>query len=294
MIRRQYNITPGDFQKKSCFFLKKIRRKAVPVFASLIPEQYSTVERRENMNSSFAEKIWKLFRSWAGEYLPMGCPLCGGEPFDGESGNFCGECLQKLPFVKEPFCPKCGGHHSGILQECSDCIASPETLPWDRGISVFRMEGPAREMIHRYKYRNQVELIRPLGKLAAQRLMDSGLKVDLIVPTPLHFFRYLSRSYNQADLLSRELSRHTSIPVENLLRRKKWTKKQATLSRIERKENLSDAFSIRDSTKCKSRCILLVDDVMTTGSTLSAGARTLLEGGASQVHILVLARRQRN
>ena len=173
-------------------------------------------------------------------------------------------------------------------------IASPEALSWNRGITLCSMEGKIREAILRYKYRSHVELVRPLGALAAQKLLDSGLKVDLIVPVPLHFFRYMARGYNQAELLAKEISRHTSIPAANILRRKKWTRKQATLSRSERKENLSDAFSIQDSTKCKSRCILLVDDVMTTGSTLEASTRTLLEGGASEVHVLVLARRQRN
>lgn len=246
------------------------------------------------MSGSVFNLITKAFCSWAGEYIPMGCPLCGKESFDGEKGHFCADCLKEFSYPSSPVCPKCGGTLSGILSQCSDCLASPEELPWERGLSLFRMEGAVREMIHRYKYRGHVELARPLGELAAQKLLHSGLQVDLIVPVPLHFMRYMQRGYNQAALLTREIARHTSIETADLLRRKKWTARQANLTRNERRKNLSGAFSIRDLEKLRSRSILLVDDVMTTGSTLAAGARTLLEGGASFVHVLVLARRQRN
>ena len=237
-----------------------------------------------------AEYLSKLLRI----YLPLNCPECGGEPFDGAPGHFCAECLKKFHFVHAPFCPKCGGELSGILDVCTDCLHAAQDFPWERGVSVFRMTGAVKEAVYRYKYRSCVEYARAFGFLAAGALRASGLKADLIVPTPLHWIRYCQRTYNQAELFSQEIGRELGIPVGNVLRRVKWTKQQAKLGREERIRNLEGAFSIRDSTKCKGRCILLVDDVMTTGSTLSAGARVLLDSGAAQVNVLVLARRQRD
>ena len=240
--------------------------------------------------------------AWIGEYfvkivrnyVPMNCPECGGEPFDGEPGHFCAACLKKFPFVNAPVCPRCGGELSGILDVCPDCLHAAQDFPWKCGIAVFKMCGEIKEAIYRYKYRNRPEYARAFGQLAAGALRASGLDADLIVPTPLHWFRYCQRTYNQAELLSQEIGRELGIPVTNLLVRKKWTKQQARLDRQARIRNLEGAFSIRHSTKGRGRCILLIDDVMTTGSTLTAGARVLLDAGAAEVNVLVLARRQRD
>ena len=240
--------------------------------------------------TGFTEYFLKFIRN----YVPLNCPECGGEPFDGAPGHFCAECLKKFHFVHSPVCPKCGGEQTGILDVCTDCLHAATDFPWERGIAVFRMTGDVKEAVYRYKYRNCPEYARAFGQLAAGTVRASGLKVDLIVPTPLHWFRYVQRTYNQSELLAREIGRELDIPVLNLLRRRKWTKQQARLGREARIRNLEGAFSIRHSTKGRRRCILLVDDVMTTGATLSAGAQVLLEAGASGVNVLVLARRQRD
>ena len=238
----------------------------------------------------FIDYFAKIIRN----YIPLNCPECGGEPFDGAAGHFCAECLRKFHFIHSPVCPRCGGELSGILDMCPDCLHSGQDFPWKRGIAVFKMTGAVREAVYSYKYRNCPEYARAFGQLAAGALLSSGVKADLIVPTPLHWFRYLQRTYNQAELLSGEISRETGIPVMNLLRRKRWTRQQAKLNREQRIRNLDGAFSIRDSTNCTGRCILLIDDVMTTGSTLAAGAKVLLDAGAAEVNVLVLARRQKD
>ncbi|MBQ9338607.1 MAG: ComF family protein [Lentisphaeria bacterium] len=238
--------------------------------------------------------IGEYFAKILGNYLPMDCPDCGGMPFDGRPGHFCADCLRKYRFVRSPVCPSCGATLTGILEVCPDCLHAPHHFPWKRGISVFELTGPVRDAVIRYKYRNHPEYARAFGQLAAGTLRDSGLKPDLLVPTPLHWFRYCQRGFNQAELLAQEMGRELGIPVRCLLRRKKWTRQQARLDREERIRNLDGAFSIRDSTNCKGRCILLIDDVMTTGSTLTAGARVLLDAGAAEVNVMVLARRQRD
>ena len=227
---------------------------------------------------------------WA---LSLPCPLCGGEPHEGVPNMLCDTCLSKLRFVKEPLCPGCGGELSGILEVCPDCLKA-ERRPWAKAVSVFRMGGEAAELIYNFKYRGRPELARPLGILAAQALAQSGIKPDALVPTPLHWFRLLQRGYNQAELLCEAISSETGIPVVHALIRRKWTYQQARLKRKDRIENLRKAFSVSDSTPCQNRSILLVDDVMTTGSTLSAAAGTLLEAGAKELSVLIAARRQRD
>ncbi len=224
----------------------------------------------------------------------MNCPVCGGIPADGTANMLCAECLRSLPLMREPFCPGCGGQLSGFLEMCPDCMNADAGRLWKRAFALFRMEGIGRELIHRFKYQKNPELARMLGHLAAIRLGDliREENFDCIVPTPLHFFRYFQRGYNQAELFAKAAGQELGIPCRNLLWRRKWTHQQAKLDKKQRISNLKGAFSIKNSTNAEKRAILLVDDVMTTGSTLASAAQTLLDGGAEKVCILVLAKRQ--
>ncbi|OQA77045.1 MAG: DNA utilization protein GntX [Lentisphaerae bacterium ADurb.Bin242] len=237
---------------------------------------------------------WEHFEKVLGMYLPLNCPVCGDIPFDGGANQFCAECLKSFRFIREPACPSCGGEHNGILEVCPDCLAAGRKFPWKRGVAVFRMDGAVKEVIYRFKYREQPELARALGRLAAGAVRSAGLRAELLVPTPLHWVRFLQRGFNQSELLAKVVGKELGIPAVNLLRRTKWTRQQAKLDRDARIRNLEKAFSICGSTNCRGRCILLIDDVMTTGSTLAAAAQTLLEAGAAEVNIMVLARRQRD
>jgi len=225
--------------------------------------------------------------------LPLPCPLCGGKPADGSPNMLCEECLAGMRLLKAPFCPGCGGELGGILELCPDCLKSPKR-PWRQAASVFKMEGEAANLIYLFKYRERPDLARPLGRLAARALKERGMSAELIVPTPLHWLRSLQRGFNQAALLCESISRETGIPLAKGLRRTKWTRQQAKLDRKERFSNILGAFSASNSPLCKNRSILLVDDVMTTGATLSAAASALLDAGAAEVAVLTLARRQRD
>ncbi len=233
-------------------------------------------------------------RSCLREIFPLNCPVCGKAPFDGSPNMLCAECFRKLDLIREPFCPGCGGHLSGFLNMCPDCMNADAGRPWQKAFALFRMEGLGRELVHKYKYRNMPELARTLAHLAAIRLGESILaeKFDCITPTPLHFLRYLKRGYNQADLFANVLAGELKIPCSSLLWRKKWTSQQSKLTKKQRISNLNGAFSVKNSQKTKNRAILLVDDVMTTGSTLASAAQVLLDGGAERVGVLVIARRQ--
>lgn len=226
-------------------------------------------------------------------FIPLECPVCGNVPFDGESGSFCADCLRHFDFVPEPSCPGCGGVMDGILGMCPVCLRSAADRPWQDAFSLFRMNGFGRDLIHQFKYENRPELACPLARLTAQRLggriRNAGF--DWIVPVPLHWSRFLSRGYNQSEVFARCVGAELGIPVTDALRRVRRTDKQASLSQKQRIANLKDAFRINHSTKPEKRAILLVDDVMTTGSTLASAARTLRRAGAGRIGILILARR---
>ena len=226
-------------------------------------------------------------------FVSLECPVCGGVPFDGTPNMLCRECLSGIRFLKPPYCPSCGGEHRGFLEVCPECLAGKKKR-WDGAVAAFAMTGTIKELLHSCKYQGQPELARVIGDLSYMAVCDRLPKTDCIVPVPLHWRRALQRGFNQSACIAERLSAHTGVPCEpGLLKRVRFTGQQAKLGRRERLSNLSRAFSVPDSTKVKNRAILLVDDVMTTGATLSAATQALKRAGAGAVYVFCAVRRQR-
>jgi ComF family protein len=148
-------------------------------------------------------------------------------------------------------------------------------------------------MIHEFKYGRQIHLRHLVARWLQAALDDErirGSRFDIIVPVPLHAARQRERGFNQASLLATLLSAQTSIPSRPVLERIRYTTTQTALDRSERMENLHNAFRLRKNVDVRSLRVLLIDDVLTTGSTLSECARILKRAGALSVHAATAAR----
>jgi len=167
------------------------------------------------------------------------------------------------------------------------------TIHFDTARSAVAHEGIIRTRIHQFKFEAQIEWIPPLVELLEIACAGSGLPLpDLVLPVPLHPQRLKERGFNQSGLLAGELARKLRVPVSfNVIVRKNRTEPQTRLNRKERLKNVKGAFELSGAQAMRGRRILLVDDVFTTGTTLSECARTLKKnGGASEVHAVTVTR----
>jgi ComF family protein len=166
---------------------------------------------------------------------------------------------------------------------------------FDNAYSYGSYEGVLRRLIQLFKYERIDTLAAPLGRFLLNGL-PRDLRFDCLVPVPLHWRRKWSRGFNQAELLARVLGRHTALPVlAKTLQRRRSTQAQAGLSDAERRANTEGAFTVPDKRRpdLSGKHVLLIDDVLTTGATLSAASRALRRAGARRVTVLTVARADR-
>ena len=181
---------------------------------------------------------------------------------------------------------------------CANC--ANRVLYFEAAVSAYRSRGVVREVVHSFKYGRQIHLRHLLGRWLAEALADprlAGRRFDLVVPVPLHPRKERHRRKQLGSCrgeLDRELAaalqRISGLPVRNVLRRTRYTTTQTQFDRSERMENLRGAFRLRHRSDVQDLRMLLVDDVLTTGSTLSECASVLHEAGALSVHAVTAAR----
>lgn len=223
--------------------------------------------------------------------LPPRCPGCGAITPDPHS--FCLACWQKLAFLGEPCCVRCGlpfEYGTGEDSECGRCLAEPP--PFDRLRAAVAYGEIARNVALKLKYSGRPGVALTLARFMARHL--GGVEADaLLVPVPLHRWRIWSRGYNQSALIASALSRRTGVPAElDLLRRVKRTPVLRGLGRRERALAVRGAFRVTDGGRASiaGRTIILVDDVFTSGATGAACARALKRAGAKRVEMICWAR----
>lgn len=236
-----------------------------------------------------------FFRSLFSVFFPDNCRLCERPLEEWTRVPVCRACLDSLPPLptRAGRCETCGlPLASAVWSTCEECATGE--YHFRRARSFGSYQDDLREAIHLLKYAGMTPLAKPLGaRLAAvYRAEWEAGEVDAVVAVPLARARQRQRGYNQALLLARELARACGLPViERACRRVRPTAPQTGLTRAQRLENLRGAFTAgRDARLLDGKRLLLVDDVFTTGATLSACARTLLSAGASEVHAITVAR----
>ncbi|OVE77169.1 hypothetical protein BVX99_03345 [bacterium F16] len=223
--------------------------------------------------------------------FPDMCPLCSErQPEDGKP--ICSTCFSDLSIIHGRTCTKCGGPLLTEHARCRECTDSPRVW-WQSAVSAFCFDGLSREAVHRFKYHGDVSLIPFLSDacISAWNERCPDKTVDCIVPVPLHWLRKLRRGYNQSEMICTEISQALSAPMIRAVKRVRWTPPQAQLSKSKRQNNLKNAFLVSNQERIRGKSLLLVDDVMTTGSTLNECSRQLVKAGAAEVNILTIARR---
>lgn len=214
-------------------------------------------------------------------YPPL-CPACGCLLTD-EEVCLCTACRYHLPRTRfEDF------RHNMACDRLAD------RLPFDKAYATFHYlkESPIQRLFEQFKYHGDRRLATYLGTLAGSELSERGFfdGMDLIVPVPLHATRLRQRGYNQSELIARALGKCSGLPVETeALGRKQETLTQTRKNLWDRQLNMRDVFvALRPDLLC-NRHVLLVDDVLTTGATMLASARSLREAGCSQLSFFALA-----
>jgi ComF family protein len=224
---------------------------------------------------------------------PPRCLLCLRPPRLSR-GHFCEECDEQLFGDSKIVCPRCAanvGPYSLDDGQCHECRKDPPAFDASLRLGIYN--GPLKSAVLFMKNATHEGLAELMGERWAERQRERfvALKVDTVVPVPLHWWRRLRRGYNQSAALAYGLTNRLRLPYCRWwLRRVRNTPSQKELTATQRRENVKGAFHVREGQHMRGAHVLLVDDVMTTGATVHEAARTLKRAGVARVTVAVLAR----
>jgi ComF family protein len=226
-------------------------------------------------------------------YPPV-CFVCKSDLVHSDTWNICRDCRDQIAYIRPPFCTRCGrayAHEQDFEHLCGDCITRARYYRRARSVGHYR--GMLRNALHLFKYRLQRHLARTLGGIMTEQLssLAEEWQYDLIMPVPLHPRRLRTRGFNQALCLASALGRHLRVPLDRFNRKRlRWTTSQVGLTERERALNVRNAFDVCRPEAVKDKCVLLIDDIYTSGSTVNECSRVLITAGAEAVDVLTLAR----
>ncbi len=224
------------------------------------------------------------------------CYLCGEGNHSQPDTGFCQACRLDLPKIS-PACNQCGTHVPSTFQHheassapvirCGPCLTQPPSF--DRVIASFAYAEPIKQLIGQFKYQRQLAIGELFAHTLSETILSTTTRVEAILPVPLHPSRLRQRGFNQALELARPLAKSLSLPLllDPIIRQKN-TIEQSSLSAKERRRNLKKAFTIRQTIPYKA--IAIVDDVMTTGSTVEELSVLLKLNGVDYVEVWCIAR----
>lgn len=230
-------------------------------------------------------------KKWISNYNWLGacCLLCQRTLAIAGHG-ICSHCNREIK--RFAYCGSCGAELTFDVRRCGNCLTEPPL--WQRLVTVSHFQPPLSEMIHRFKFQRQFQLDRTLARLLLLAVLQAqrshGLPLpDALLPVPLHPLRHWQRGYNQSELLARQLSRWLAIPCDTrLLQRTRHTPAQRELSGKQRRKNLKNAFRLTGNPTYRS--VAIIDDVVTTGTTVHEISKQLQKCGIEQIQVWCLCR----
>lgn len=241
------------------------------------------------------EHLRKIFRAIGALLYPPVCIFCGTEPTLPDS-DICETCANNIIPVENPVCHYCGfpipALNSSHENLCGRCLRNRPAFDKAR-FSVFYTRVMRRGILE-FKFHNSLFLGEALSKFLTITFYEhfAGEDLDAIIPIPVHDKRLIRRGYNQAAVLARKLGKNVGLPVlSTTLVKTVNTIPQTQLKRKQRIENVKGSFAVNNPLKIRDKKLLLLDDVFTTGSTISEASLTLKRHGANLVDALVLGLR---
>lgn len=227
-------------------------------------------------------------------YPPLSvCPICDQE-FMEEYPRLliCKACLRRLPLIFPPTCRFCGRplKNTETIGTCLECRKDAKYHTYGSAVAVY--DGFMKEILRSAKFDYRPDLATAVGGLLALKVESDPKydRIEAVIPVPLHPRKIALRGYNQALLMARPVAESLRRPLlTDTLVRTRPTESQSRLGRRARRENVSGAFALTDCSAVAGKRLLLIDDICTTGSTLSECARVLLLSGAREVEVLTAA-----
>ena len=233
-----------------------------------------------------------LFRNVIVYLFPPQCPYC--EKIIDSEQILCDECFHKIHFIHAPKCYWCSvplpiETDTGEKMLCAKCLSKRPL--YDMARSAFVYDIFSRQLILKFKYYDRTDLRHILVHYLLKAGIDLFDKTDLVIPVPMYWLRRLKRQYNQSAVLAELLARKIHKEYNgSVLYRTHHTESQTHKTAKERKQNLTDAFQVRNAELIQGKRILLIDDVLTTGATAESCAKVLKKNGAKAVYVLTMAR----
>ena len=241
-----------------------------------------------------SKPLWKsLGRDLLDVFFPGNCPICGGPSYADEVSFTCRSCLDELAWVRGSRCKMCGVQMSGMEYNgltCHSCRQQNHTFQFGR--TMFALDETGKKLIHEIKYHGVKEV---LGDMPIWLSKSEGfrefLEDSVLVPVPLHWQRLRKRGFNQSLWIARAFEKEIGpkVKVMNCMKRTRNTPTQTTMEKKARKENVKNAFALKQGFCLNSlHRIVLIDDVFTTGATLEACAQAWLGSGIESLDVATL------
>lgn len=250
-------------------------------------KKYNSSDKRINFFSSFIDIVY-----------PPRCHICGKFlPYKEERSylsEICSDCLKDFEPINSPICSICGvpfATNKGGNHICEDCMRKNPYYELAR--APYFYSGKLKNAIQRFKYNSETHLGKTFGGLLLDFIQKMSYEMDgyIIIPVPLHKKKLRERGYNQSLLLAKVLSKRLGLELDFMsFARVRNTQSQAGLRRMDRRNNVKNAFLVKEIRAIKNKKILLVDDVFTTGVTLNECAKSLKQSGAAKIMCVTLAR----